>query len=241
LEDVAVISEIDHQELVEELSVEEVDNLSLDSLLEESSPEENTPVLENVAVISEIDHQELVEELSVEEVDNLSLDSLEELSLDSLEAKTEVSNADRELLEILENDEEMESQATEISFGAKDDLSSDFVQQQETNQDLDFLEMLPTEAETVAHLEENLSNENKDPFADFFESESETAAADPNDPFAALLDSDLDDSSEELMNLLSSDAKEQSQTNETSNKTKEDEWDNLFDDDIPSTNLSPFH
>ncbi len=90
--------------------------------------------------------------------------------------------------------------------------------------------MMPTSEEKSHHSEENITSNDNDPFADIFESDSESDTVDPNDPFAELLGDGTETPDEEFLNLLQDDENIKHESSDSFNKENDSEWDDIFED-----------
>ena len=107
----------------------------------------------------------------------------------------------------------------------------DLLTEEADKDDQDFLEMMPTSEEQSDHLQETIaaSDENA-PFADIFESDSDSNQIDPNDPFAELLGDGTETPDEEFLNLLQTDENSKNESLESLTQDKDSEWGDIFED-----------
>ncbi len=230
-----ILDESDHQT--------SLDDLDLGAFSENMTSEvqnEQSQTIEELPDLSDIDTNNLSEDFGDRSPEVLSSEHNPQetfLELSEIDTTANTSSEDSELLEILKTEETsaMDVSVSDTKKDAKDTVS-DLFQEEDESESFDFLEMLPTEEETTADLLNTSTTDNQDPFADFFEPETEGATSNSDDPFADFLDSDVNDSDEDLMNLLETDNKGISEPTEPFDKTKDNDWNNLFDDDHPTSN-----
>ena len=167
-----------------------------------------------------------LEEGTTNEEDNDNL-------LEELVATDEEDNAHLEAvtsdIEVLEDETSVMAELEEGTMNNHEVLQ-DLFQEEDNQLDGDFLEMMPTEQESTATLDEFASSDDQDPFADLFESDSESTSQDPDDPFAELLGDESEKPDEEFLNLLQADDDDNSSDHESSNHQQAADWDSLLDD-----------
>ena len=107
----------------------------------------------------------------------------------------------------------------------------DLLTEEADKDDQDFLEMMPTSEEQSDHLQETIAaSDENDPFADIFESDSDSNQIDPNDPFAELLGDGTETPDEEFLNLLQTDENSKNESLESLTQDKDSEWGDIFED-----------
>ena len=139
------------------------------------------------------------------------------------------ASADIDLFSSLE-EENIDSVILEDSDSNETEALRDLFTEETVNEDQEFLEMMPTSEEQSHDLEETIASNEKDPFADIFESDSEGNTIDPNDPFAELLGDGTETPDEEFLNLLQGDENINSDPSDSVNKETDSEWDDIFED-----------
>lgn len=184
----------------------------------ETSPDTNDDKIDN-----------LLEELPSDEIDNNNL--LEDLSL----IETASDKTEEEIHAAIEQLSDWQDATQDAGNEPKtivphNDAFDGLFEDAQTNADADFLEMMPTQEETVTNFDSSLASDENDPFADLFESDNEPTPQHSDDPFAELLGNQSEQPDEEFLNLLQADDDAGALENQSSTHQNESEWDKLFDD-----------
>ena len=175
--------------------------------------------------------EQLTQEETSKTFENDTDNFLEELSVVS-ETVTEDVIADDEL-ELFSTSEEgnIDSIIPEDNISDDSEVLKDLLTEEADKDDQDFLEMMPTSEEQSDHLQETIAaSDENDPFADIFESDSDSNQIDPNDPFAELLGDGTETPDEEFLNLLQTDENSKNESLESLTQDKDSEWGDIFED-----------
>ena len=175
--------------------------------------------------------EQLTQEETSKTFENDTDNFLEELSVVS-GTVTEDVIADDEL-ELFSTSEEgnIDSIIPEDNISDDSEVLKDLLTEEADKDDQDFLEMMPTSEEQSDHLQETIAaSDENDPFADIFESDSDSNQIDPNDPFAELLGDGTETPDEEFLNLLQTDENSKNESLESLTQDKDSEWGDIFED-----------
>ncbi|WP_267383282.1 hypothetical protein [Cyanobacterium sp. uoEpiScrs1] len=154
----------------------------------------------------ELDSENLLEEVT-------SISNTEELqSTKELSDFTEISHDNKSKSETFIHETSETLSLDKSETGTKKKASNLF--QQKKSDDLDFFEMLPTDEDITEDLSEAFSKDSQSPLVDFFESETKEKSYDSNELFSSFIDAEGPE--ENLMNLLQTDDRNQSEQNDLS-------------------------